>query len=141
MTPDALAALHARSFTTPRPWSAAEFAGFLASPLCFLRSVSQGFVLGRVIADEAELLTIAVDPDARRNGAGRALLREFAAEARLRGATTAFLEVASDNAAARGLYTSGGWAESGLRKAYYHAPDGARIDAVVMSRSLQAQIL
>ncbi|MDV7270746.1 ribosomal protein S18-alanine N-acetyltransferase [Thioclava sp. A2] len=141
MTPEDLAALHARSFTTPRPWSTAEFAGFLASPLCFLRTLPQGFVLGRTIADEAELLTIAVDPDARRNGSGRALLHAFEAEARARGATTAFLEVAIDNNAARGLYASGGWAESGLRKAYYHAPDGTRIDAVVMSRSLQAQIL
>lgn len=136
MTPADLAALHARSFTTPRPWSEAEFAGFLASPLCFLCSEPSGFALGRVIADEAELLTIAVDPHARRTGAGRRLLQAFEAEAQTRGATTAFLEVASDNAPARGLYASGGWAESGLRKGYYHAPDGARIDAVVMCRSL-----
>jgi len=136
MTPDALADLHARCFTTPRPWSAPEFADFLGSPFCFLLSEPAGFLLGRVIADEAELLTVAVDPAARRQGIGARLLSGFAAAAKARGATTAFLEVAASNASAQALYRQAGWVETGRRRAYYHAPDGSAEDALVMACDL-----
>ncbi len=133
MTPDDLAALHGRCFPThPRPWSAAEFADLLGNPLNFLLIRPQGFLLGRSVADEAELLTLAVAPEARRMGLGRALLAEFAQTSRARGARDAFLEVASDNAAAIALYACDGWAEQGLRRNYY-APG---IDAIVMHRNL-----
>ncbi|MFN4101064.1 MAG: GNAT family N-acetyltransferase, partial [Pararhodobacter sp.] len=106
MTPEALAALHARAFATPPPWSAAGFAGLLDSPLVFLTADAQGraFALGRVVAGEAELLTLATDPAARRQGLARAQMAAFEREAQARGAVTAFLEVAEDNAAARALY-------------------------------------
>lgn len=136
MDAPALAALHARCFTTPRPWTAAEFAELLASPLCFLLTEAQGFLLGRVIADEAELLTIAVAPEARRQGEGARLLAAFAQAAKARGATTAFLEVAENNAAARALYARAGWAQAGRRKGYYHSPEGDALDAVVMTLPL-----
>ncbi len=128
MTPEALARLHAASFTRPRPWSAEEFAGLLAGPGAFLLSDPHGFLLGRAIADEAELLTLAVDPAHRRKGIAARLLAGFSTRAAALGATTAFLEVASDNAAARALYVGAGWAQAGLRRNYY-APG---IDAVVM---------
>ncbi len=137
MTPEALAALHGRCFATPRPWTAAEFAGFLADPLSFLLVEGDaGFLLGRVAAGEAELLTLAVAPEARRRGLGRKLLARFIYQARLRGAERAFLEVAADNAAARGLYLGAGFGESGRRKGYYLGPDGTRQDALVMTRML-----
>jgi len=137
MTPAALAALHARCFTTPRPWSEAEFADFLADPLAFLLIEGDaGFLLGRVVAGEAELLTLAVAPEARRRGLGRKLLARFIYQARLRAAETAFLEVAIDNAAARNLYLASGFGESGRRKGYYYARDGTRSDALVMVRAL-----
>lgn len=136
MTPEALAALHAAGFTHPRPWSAAEFADLLAARGVFVAGDAEGFVLGRVIADEAELLTLAVAPGARRAGRGRALLAAFEAEAAARGAVSAFLEVAADNAAARALYAGAGWSETGRRRAYYSAPGGARVDAVLMGRGL-----
>ncbi|MDF2140643.1 ribosomal protein S18-alanine N-acetyltransferase [Paenirhodobacter sp. CAU 1674] len=137
MSPEALAALHKRCFTTPRPWSAAEFAEFLTAPLCFLQGDSQGFVLGRVIAGEAELLTICTAPEARRQGTGRALLAQFAATAQERGGESAFLEVAEDNTAARALYAAAGWRESGRRRGYYHTPEGARVDALVLTLPLR----
>ena len=63
MTFDEMAALHGASFTMPRPWSAVEFAELLASPRVFaLTTGAEGLLLGRVVVDEAELLTIAVDP-------------------------------------------------------------------------------
>ena len=137
MTPAALAALHQRCFTTPRPWNEAEFAGFLADPLVFvLVEGDSGFVLGRVVAGEAEVLTLAVAPEARRRGLGRKLLARFIYQARLRAAETAFLEVAAGNAAARALYLAGGFAESGRRKRYFHSPDGTHEDAIVMARRL-----
>ena len=57
MTPALLARLHAASFTTPRPWTEAELAGFLADPLCDLIARDDGFALIRTIAGESELLT------------------------------------------------------------------------------------
>ena len=138
MTPAALATLHTRCFTTPRPWSEAEFAALLASPHVFLETESKGFVLGRVMAGEAELLTIAVDPDARREGRARALLAQFVSTAQTRGAEQAFLEVAEDNTAARAAYRSAGWQESGRRKGYYRMPDGNRVDAIVLTLALSA---
>ena len=138
MTPAAMAALHARCFTTPRPWTAAEFAALLAEPPVFATLAETGFALGRVVADEAELLTIAVAPDARRNGEGRTLLDRFLRTARARGAETAFLEVAADNAAALALYRWSGFAEAGRRRGYYHSPGNPPVDALVMVKSLAA---
>ena len=131
MTPADLAALHARCFTVPPPWETAAFAGFLADPLCFvLVEGDAGFILGRAVAGEAELLTLAVAPEARRRGLGRKLVARFVYQARLRGA--------EDNAAARALYARCGFAESGRRRGYYRKPDGGAVDAVVMLRGLQA---
>ncbi|SOB94400.1 GNAT family N-acetyltransferase [Rhodobacter maris] len=136
MAPEALAVLHSACFTTPRPWSAAEFSELLASAPCFLLSEPEAFLLGRVIADEAELLTLAVAPGARRQGKAARLVTGFAAEARARGASAAFLEVAASNAPARALYAAAGWTEAGRRKRYYHAPDGTTEDALVLVLTL-----
>lgn len=133
MTPAALATLHARCFPGhPRPWSADEFATLLDNRLNFLLIRQDAFLMGRCIADEAELLTLAVAPEARRKGLGRALLAEFAHTSLARGAREAFLEVASDNAPAMALYASAGWQPAGTRRGYY-APG---IDALVMRRAL-----
>jgi ribosomal-protein-alanine N-acetyltransferase len=137
MTPKALAALHGRCFTTPRPWTAAEFAGFLADPLVFLLVEGDaGLLLGRAVAGEAELLTLAVAPEARGRGLGRKLVSRFLYQARLRGAGSAFLEVAEDNTPARALYARTGFAEAGRRRGYYQAPDGRAVDALVLRRML-----
>lgn len=133
MTPDRLAGLHRACFVRPRPWSAAEFAGLLDGPQVFLLTRPDAFLLGRVVADEAELLTLAVAPPARRQGIARALMAEFAATSRARAAARAFLEVAADNHPALALYRGGGWREAGRRKGYY-APD---LDAVVMALTLR----
>lgn len=135
--PDALAALHARCLDTPRPWTAAEFAGFLADPTCFLLGDATGFLLGRAVAGEAELLTLAVAPEARRRGIARALVAAFLAEAAARGAETAFLEVAADNAPAEALYRAAGFAQAGRRRGYYARPPQPPLDALVMARPLR----
>lgn len=136
MTPDGLARIHARAMLVPRPWSAETFKGFLSEPGSVLALSGAGFALGRVIVDEAELLTLAVDPDARRRGHARACLAAFEAQAVQKGAARAFLEVAATNGAARALYASAGYAEDRVRRGYYVIPDGDAIDAAVMSKTL-----
>lgn len=133
MTPEALATIHARAFAGQgRAWSAMEFADLLADPGAFVTGNSHAFALGRVVAGEAELLTIATDPACRRAGHARACLAAFEAVARARGAETVFLEVAEDNAAALGLYRGAGFAQMARRKGYYA---GGR-DAIVMRKPL-----
>ncbi|SMO37857.1 GNAT family N-acetyltransferase [Paracoccus laeviglucosivorans] len=133
MSADGLADLHLRCFGThPRPWSAAEIEDLLASPLNFLLRVPHGFLIGRTVADEAELLTLAVSPEARRQGVARRLMQEFRATSQARGAAEAFLEVASDNGPAQALYLADGWVQAGRRRNYY-APG---IDAILMRRIL-----
>ena len=130
---DALAALHLRCFDRhPRPWSAPEFQDLLASPLNFLLTRPNGFLLGRAVAGEAELLTLAVAPEARHQGIASALLQDFALACRARGAARAFLEVAEDNRPAIALYASRGW-ETGGRRRNYYAPG---IDAILMHSAI-----
>lgn len=136
MTPADMALLHARSFTLPRPWSEAEIGALLQSPLCFVRMRPGGFVMGRVVADEAEVLTVAVDPAARQQGTGTALMAEFVTEAARRGAVSAFLEVAETNTAARALYARAGFTLQGRRVGYYRGQGGEIVDALVLSRAV-----
>jgi ribosomal-protein-alanine N-acetyltransferase len=134
--PRDLAATHAAAFTQARPWSAAEFETLLASPFVFLCGDARAFALVRVVADEAELLTIATHPDHQRKGLARALMEAWQAEAARRGATRAFLDVAADNAPAEALYLACGYVRTGLRRAYYARPDGPAADAILMARDL-----
>lgn len=136
MTPEALAELHARAFTAQRPWTAQEFADLLSSPLVFVVSMPHAFALGRAITEEAELLTLATDPDYRRAGLGREMLLSYERTAAARGANRSFLEVAADNKPAITLYETAGYTHEGRRPAYYTTPDGAKVDAVLMARAL-----
>jgi ribosomal-protein-alanine N-acetyltransferase len=137
ITPVQMAALHGACFnTTPPPWSASAFAGLMDSPLVFTIGDTRGFVMGRAAAGEAEVLTLAIAPDARRQGLARQLMLAFHSAARSAGAEAAFLEVAQDNAAAVALYLSIGYAQAGRRRGYYTAPGGGGVDALVMTRAL-----
>jgi [ribosomal protein S18]-alanine N-acetyltransferase len=131
-----MASLHALCFTTPRPWTAPEVAAFQSDPLCFTLTESESFLIGRAVAGEAELLTLAVAPQARRRGLGRKLVQRFLYQARLRSAETAFLEVAATNAPAIALYSAMGFAQTGLRPGYHRAPGQPATDALILSRAL-----
>jgi ribosomal-protein-alanine N-acetyltransferase len=91
-----------------------------------------GMMLIRVAADEAEILTIGVAPEARGTGLGARLLDTAAAVARDAGAAKLFLEVSARNAPARALYTKAGFTQVGRRRRYY--ADGA--DALIMALPL-----
>ena len=135
------ARLHAAGFA--HPWSAEEVAALIgnastiaAAALDPANGRLRGFVLARLAADEAEILTIAVDPPARGKGVGRALLAENLRQAANAGARAMFLEVDADNAAALALYKRLGFVKVGERAGYYRRKDGARAAAVVMRRAL-----
>lgn len=134
---NALAAIHQAAFDTTRAWSSEEIASVLDSRLTFATTRSQGFAIGRVVEDESELLTLAVTPDARRQGQARALLQAFEAESLRRGAVRAYLEVAEDNTAALALYQAAGYQNTGTRPAYYRRKDGCQIAASLMEKALK----
>jgi ribosomal-protein-alanine N-acetyltransferase len=92
-----------------------------------------GFAISLIVGSEAELETIVVAPEWKRQGVGRALLLELAAALREHGVTKVLLEVRDSNRAARQLYRSNGFEESGRRPGYYTDP---KEDAVLMERSL-----
>jgi ribosomal-protein-alanine N-acetyltransferase len=111
----------------PDPWSAEGIAEVLRTPTCLglaaeVGGVVVGYVLARRIADTAEVLNLAVEPDRRRAGLGGTLLDRAMAVLREAGAREVFLEVRVSNAAARRLYESRGFRVAGMRRAYYRRP-------------------
>jgi ribosomal-protein-alanine N-acetyltransferase len=136
MSPEALARLHAAAFAQDRPWTAQEFASLLPLPGTVLLGDGRAFLLGRIVLDEAEFLTLATDPAHRRHGLAAAHLSTFEAEARARGAARAVLEVAEDNLPARSLYEGRGYAEVGCRRAYYARKGAPAVAALVLARPL-----
>lgn len=125
------------------PWTLKELREILAMPGAFgflleESGVPAGFVLCQLGADEMTVLSLGVVPP--RRGAGLAALLIEAAEERAGGlgATTVFLEVAEDNAAARKLYARRGYVKVGRRQDYYKRSVGRRIDALILRRRLSA---
>jgi ribosomal-protein-alanine N-acetyltransferase len=106
-------------------------------PLTFAIGDARCFALVRVIADEAELLTIATHPAHQRQGLARQVMQDWQDLARTRSATEAFLEVAADNTAAQALYQACGFATCGTRPGYYARKGAAPVDAVLMRCSLR----
>lgn len=135
MTPEALARVHARAMTAPRPWNAEEFASLLAQNRIILAGGARAFALGGLAGDDVEILTIATDPACRRRGLGRQVLADLHRMAAGRGAVRAFLEVSEANGAARALYESAGYEPVGCRSRYYRTAEGWQ-DALVLARAL-----
>lgn len=129
-----LAALHAPSFHMP--WDEAAFADLLGQTGVFAASADDGFILCRVILDEAEILTLSVLPEARGRGLAARLTATATEIARAAGAERLFLEVAEDNVAALALYARAGFVQTGRRKAYYETPHG-RTDALILVLNLR----
>ena len=135
-----LARIHAQGFY--RGWPSTEFTAFLSEPstpifvACDAKRRIAGFALIRQAADEAELLTIAVDPKWRGKRIGQALLRAAFDDLQFTPARRMFLEVDEQNAAAIALYKSQGFVRIGARQGYYPRPDGSAATALVMARDL-----
>lgn len=131
----AMAAIHAAAFPPGERWGADAMALQLGQPGAFgLIDPAGALLLGRVAADEAEILTLAVAPPVRRQGRATALLRAAIAHVRGAGVRALFLEVGAGNAAAQALYAGGGFVEVGRRARYY--ADGS--DALVLRLDFSA---
>ena len=94
-----------------------------------------GFSLFRTVADEAELLLLAVAPDHQHRGIGRLLLEEFVEQARAAGARRVHLEVRDGNPAIQ-MYRRAGFTAAGRRPDYYRGSDGRQYDAITLAHSL-----
>jgi ribosomal-protein-alanine N-acetyltransferase len=138
----ALAALLAEALGAGHAaWSADALSGLVGDPraLCLVAGApASGLAAARRAGDEAELLTLAVAPRARRAGLGAALTNAIADWARDGGAQALFLEVAQDAAPAQRLYRRLGFAKVGQRRGYYDRGAGRAVDADVMRLDLTA---
>jgi ribosomal-protein-alanine N-acetyltransferase len=139
--PDAapIAVLHAQSFR--RGWSESEVEQLLLDRQVLAhRAVSGGdfvgFILSRIAAAEAEILSVAVDQGWQGRGLGRRLLELHLRRLAGLGVATVFLEVEEGNAAALRLYDRAGFREVGRRAGYYPQPEGAAVAARVLRRDL-----
>jgi ribosomal-protein-alanine N-acetyltransferase len=123
-------------------WTRSQLAGILPMggvSLVLARSRDReetiGFSLFRTVADEAELLLIAVLPNHQRRGVGQRLLDDFLERSRKEGVARVHLEVRDGNPAVD-MYRAAGFSSVGRRRNYYHAPDGRRFDAITLAHQL-----
>lgn len=132
----AIFAIEKQSFSTP--WSRLSFLAEMTQPVSHFLVAGPsppepwhlwGYIIFWIVADEMHLLNLAVHPDKRSHGIGRALLAEALSQSRDLGAEMAWLEVRPSNTAARGLYDSFGFVEVGRRLRYY---DDTQEDAILL---------
>lgn len=122
-------------------WTRSQCAGILPLSGVVLmlarhgRGEVHGFSLLRTVADEAELLLLAVAPKAQRRGVGAALLDHFVEHARRAGVRRVHLEVRDGNPAVA-MYQAFGFKAEGRRSKYYSGLDGSQHDALTMARQL-----
>ncbi|WP_292292765.1 GNAT family N-acetyltransferase [Marivita sp.] len=136
MTPETFAKIMDRAYVHMRPWSATEIAETLARPHIHFLTQGQGGLIAQMVADECEILIIATDPDAQRQGLASSLLAELIRLAATRDISRVFLEVAASNRAARTFYAAKGFAPIGTRPGYYTLRDGTKDDGVLLSLSV-----
>jgi [ribosomal protein S18]-alanine N-acetyltransferase len=139
---DAVMAIPAQSPEAAN-WSKESYVKFAGEPGSLALVLEEadgqigGFLLGRLAADQAELLNLAVVAKQRRQGAGTVLLAKAIQAWRPRGAKSVYLEVRQSNTGAIAFYEKHGFAKTGLRKEYYRAPDEA---ALTMVKKLTASM-
>lgn len=132
MTDDALAALYAASFPNDAAhWNAQSFAQFRQNPSNHIFEHPKGALLAQIILDEAEIISLFVDPSARQSRIAQGLLSEFLAKCQELGVQSVHLEVAKDNTAAISLYQKNGFEPISTRPNYYKRRDGTQVDALV----------
>jgi ribosomal-protein-alanine N-acetyltransferase len=135
----ALSALHRASFH--RGWGAGEFEQMLSERNTLAHRLrlgghTAGFIISRIAADEAEILSVAIDTKYRGRGLSRDLLRTHLGYLAGHGLKTVFLEVEENNRPARALYERAGFQTVGRRERYYKDAGGEQLNALVMKRDL-----
>ena len=127
-----------RDSTEAAQWPSESYAKLAASPggvflVCETSAHLVGFLAARQVADEAEILNIAVNRDFRRKGVASALLIAALDKFRSSTITRVFLELRESNQPARALYERHGFVPSGTRNSYYRDPTE---DALCMRKKL-----
>ncbi len=138
---DEVLEIERRSF--PEPWTRGMFLHELKVPFSttvLMRADDPphelvGYVCHWLVGDEMQILNVAVRPERRQHGLGRALVQLVLDEARRAGVRVVTLEVQRSNAAAIALYRALGFVETGTRRNYY----GSGEDALLMSRGVAAE--
>lgn len=134
-----LAQIHAASFH--RGWGEGDFETMLAECNTLVHRLRLGrrlvgLIVSRIGADEAEILSVALDPNQRGRGFSRDLLLTHLGHLAGRGVRTVFLEVEENNQPARRLYERAGFSTVGRRERYYLQPGGEQLNALLMRRDL-----
>ena len=138
---DAVAKLHAASFY--RGWPRQDIEAYIIDPdtptlvACDAKRRVVGFAMLRILGDDVELMTIAVEPKCRGKGLGRALMQACFEDLRMTPVRRMILEVAADNPSAIRLYQKLGFTKLSERQGYYARPDGRPATALVMARNLE----
>jgi ribosomal-protein-alanine N-acetyltransferase len=135
----ALAALHAASFR--RGWSEDEFERLLLDRSVLVHRATlghrlAGFIISRIAAGEAEILSVAVARAQQGRGLARRLLDLHMRRLAGLGVRTVFLEVDDDNVPARRLYARSAFRQVGRRDGYYPQSGSASAAALVLRRDL-----
>ena len=136
MNPFEMAKLHSLSGSQTRPWSEIEYKKLLETTTSRLFYTENGFLVGRVIDRDAEILNVVIHPDYRRLGKASKLICMFEKEAKNAGSSRCFLEVAESNNSARKLYTGLGYLKVGQRDNYYNFTDGRTDNAAILSKEI-----
>ena len=134
-----LAELHGASFH--RGWGESEFENMMRERNTLVHRLRLGrkiigFAVSRIAADEAEILSIAIEAAHRGRGLSRELLLTHLGHLAGRGVRTIFLEVEENNAPARRLYEWAGFGIVGRRERYYRQANGEQLNALLMRRDL-----
>jgi ribosomal-protein-alanine N-acetyltransferase len=134
-----LAQLHGASFH--RGWGEAEFEAMMSERNTLVHRLRLGrkiigFAVSRMAADEAEILSIAIDAGQRGRGLSRNLLLTHLGHLAGRGVRAIFLEVEENNQPARRLYERAGFGVVGRRERYYRQTGGEQLNALLMRRDL-----
>ena len=136
MTPFEMAKLHLLSGSLTRPWSESEYKILLSTDVIRFFYVENGFLVGRLIGPDAEILNVIVHPKYRRLGKARYLIDKFEKEAKEEGSSKCFLEVAESNSRANKLYQSLNYLSVGKRKNYYEFVDGRKDNASILAKEI-----
>ena len=136
MTPFEMSKLHLLSGSLTRPWSENEYKNLLATDTIRFFYVENGFLVGRLVSSDAEILNVIVHPKYRRLGKARYLIGKFEKEAKNVGSSRCFLEVAESNSSAKKLYNALGYLKVGQRNNYYKFVDGRKDDAAILSKEI-----
>ena len=140
------AELHARAFPAHEAWSEAAICEELNLPTVTAWGIRGGerrkivaMILVQRAASDAEILTLASDPDHRRKGLAAALIEHSRQHLSSLGVERLLLDVAADNLGALALYQSREFAVDGRRKRYFARPGGIPADCILMSLSIAGQ--